>query len=678
MAVPGSINEEDNRNGVMIQIKDIYKTYELGNVSVKALDGVSLNIAENEFVAIMGPSGSGKSTLMHVLGLLDKPDAGSYLLNGQEVSKLSDKELAGLRNEFLGFVFQQFNLLPRMTALENVALPRVYTKNAHLKDTERETVALLNKVGLGQRTKHKTNELSGGQQQRVAVARSLINNPLLILADEPTGNLDSHSTKEILDLLKSLNESGITIIMVTHEDELAENASRILRLRDGKIVSDETRRPPAAASGAAAARREKAAVIPVPGTLHSNIIGLLRIRDYFTQAFRALVSNKTRSALSILGVLIGVAAVIAMLALGTGAQEDVKKRLASLGSNLLVVRPQSAQRGGISLEAGAVTRLTLQDANEIREKVPDIKRIAPSVQGRGQVTFGGKNWNTRVLGTVPDYQYMHDAVPVSGRYFSPEETITRAKVAVIGKTVVDQLFGDKNPIGQFIKIKKINFQVIGILPTKGASAWRDNDDEVDIPLNTAMYRLLGKEYVDSVEVEVASAEAMENAQDAINKLVMTTHRIPSGKSSGVEIRNMADIQETVAGTARTFSYLLGSIAFISLLVGGIGIMNIMLVSVTERTREIGLRKAIGANNSDILMQFIIEAVTVCFTGGVCGILLGSAISLSLATFAGWSTRISAPSIFLAFLFSVAIGLVFGLWPARKASLLNPIEALRYE
>lgn len=651
----------------IIELKNISKTYHLGKIDVPVLHNISLTISEGEFVAIMGHSGSGKSTLLNILGLLDKPSQGQYFLASKETSKLSDDELAGLRNVFMGFVFQQFNLLPRMTAKENTALPVIYSSR---KEESGKETALLEKVGLGARLLHKPTELSGGQQQRVAIARALINNPLLILADEPTGNLDSKSAEEIISILKELNDSGITIVMVTHEPDLAGAAGRTIRLQDGVIVSDET-------------KKDKAASRSAPGrsaiaNVSHKVVDILRIKDYFIQAFRSLLSNKTRSALSILGVLIGVASLIAMLALGKGAQEQVRKNISSLGSNLLAVRASSHSRGGVSLETGSVTRFTLQDADEIKEKISGIERVVPYVGGRGQVVYGGKNWNTQMLGTTTDYPGARNMYPKTGRFFTAEETITRAKVAVLGKTIVDELFADKNPIGEYIKIKRIDFQVIGVFREKGASGFQNEDDKIVIPINTAMYRLLGKEYIDNIDVQVSDPDNMDYISDRIKNLIVALHRLPASKVDSIDIRNMADIQAAISSTTQAFSYLLGSIAFISLLVGGIGIMNIMLVSVSERTREIGLRKAIGANNKDILFQFVIESVAICALGGAIGIIFGSAASIILSKAAGWTTIVSWYSVVLAFTFSVLIGLVFGIWPARKASKLNPIDALRYE
>jgi len=654
----------------MIELKNINKTYKTGKVEVQALRNVSLKIAPGEFVAIMGPSGSGKSTLLHILGFLDRPDSGSYNLDKREITRLTDNELAVLRNRLAGFVFQQFHLLPRMTALENAGLPLIYAGKRHLEKAYEK----IKEVGLTHRASHRPNELSGGEQQRVAIARSLVNEPLIILADEPTGNLDTKSEEEIISILEDLNRKGKTIIMVTHEREIAEHAKRFICMRDGEIISDERKGP----------SYEDYSPNPVNISLDDILsqsrrsgIGAEFIA-HFRQAIYAIVSHKMRSILSMLGILIGVAAVIAMLALGQGAKESISQRLASLGSNLLTVRPGSHRTHGVALEVGAVTRFTLRDAEEM-SKLPQVRRVSPSVSGRGQVVYGNKNWNTRVQGTGEDYGLMRAATPVIGRFFTQEELRIRRKVALLGQTVVRELFENTNPLGASIKINRINFDVIGVLPEKGATGWHDEDDLVVIPVTTAMYRLLGKEYVDNIDLEVKDSSLMEQAQDSISKLIIERHRLSNKESEdSFEIRNMAEIQETVESTAKTMTWLLGSIAAISLLVGGIGIMNIMLVSVTERTREIGLRKAIGARSIDIMVQFLIESVVMTFIGAIVGILFGSGIAWLLAIFAGWTTKVSAFSTMIATTFSIGVGIGFGLWPARQAAELNPIEALRYE
>ncbi len=653
----------------MIELKNITKTYTMGSQGVQAVHDLSLSIMPGEFVAIMGPSGSGKSTLLHILGFLDRPDAGSYFLGKKDISKLSDDELSVIRNHVAGFVFQQFHLLQRNTALQNVELPLIY---AGKRDLKKKALEKIRDVGLEARAAHEPNELSGGEQQRIAIARSLVNEPPIIFADEPTGNLDTKSEEEIIKILEDLNQKGKTIIMVTHEREVAAHAKRIIFMRDGKIVSDEKTANAAPVSAALD-------VTSVDDILSKKDLkaGRAEWADHLREAIHSIFSHKMRSMLSMLGILIGVAAVIAMLALGAGAKESIAQRLASLGSNLLVIRPGSPQLRGVALEAGSVTRFTLQDA-EAMAKLPEIKKTSPSVRGRAQIVYTDKNWNTQVQGVGVDYQTMRAAIPTIGRFFTEEELRTRQKQVLLGTTVAKQLFGDANPVDSVVKINRINFNVIGILPEKGASGWNDEDDVAVIPITTAMYRLLGKQYVDSIDAEVKDPALMDQAQESIRKLVIKRQRLSKENEDSFQIRNMAEIQETLASTTKTMTMLLGSIAAISLLVGGIGIMNIMLVSVTERTKEIGLRKAIGARKSDIISQFLIEAVVMTFGGGMIGIILGVGIAVSFSAIAGWSTKISLSSVVLATAFSILVGIIFGMWPARQAAQLNPIQALRYE
>jgi macrolide transport system ATP-binding/permease protein len=652
----------------LIELKEVHKTYYIGGkIPVYALQGVSVSIEPGEFVAIMGPSGSGKSTMLAVLGLLDKADKGEYWLLNKDISSMQESDYARLRNRFFGFVFQTFNLLAKLTVIENAMLPFIYSSNA-TKEKREKVLETLKNIGLGDRLKHKSNELSGGQQQRVALSRALANSPLVILADEPTGNLDSKSSHEIMKIFKELNAAGNTIIMVTHERDIAAFASREIQLQDGKIVSDK--------------KQGQTAKVEVPEPPQEQNRGRCRLlcfaefRNYVLEALNSIANNKLRSFLSILGVMIGVAAVITMLALGTGAKMSMEKTLSSLGTNLLSVRIQRSQ-GGISMGMDSPTRFSFDDLSAL-QKIDTLQYVVPYVQGRGQAVSQDKNWSTSILGASADFPALRDMKLQMGRFYTNAEANTRAKVAVIGQTVLDNLYGGANPIGQTIKINKVNFTVIGVFETQGGGGFQNPDDRIVIPIKTAMYRLLGVDYISYFDVRVRNKEDIPNAQDAIVKEIMRVHRMQESQKQSINIFNMADIQAAASSVITTLSILLGAVAAVSLLVGGIGIMNIMLVMVMERTHEIGLRKALGAQRSDILIQFLIEAVLICFLGGIIGIIFGSAISILLSTLANWTTYISSGSIILSFTFSVAIGIIFGLWPAMRASKMLPIEALRYE
>ncbi len=648
----------------LIELSGITKSYVVGGEELRVLKGISLSIDEGDFVAIMGPSGSGKSTLMQILGLLDRPTAGTYTLAGRDVSRLSDDEGAALRSETIGFIFQMFNLLPRTSATDNVALPLIYAGRPNRLERAPE---LLRQVGLAERMDHRPNQLSGGQQQRVAIARALVNHPRIVFADEPTGNLASDQAEEILRHLKTLNESGITVIMETHEVDIAAHARRVIRIKDGEVAADETSRP---------------ALAPPPGrpvtVHHAKSLTLAEIREYARSALKAVTANKVRSGLSILGILIGVSAVIAMLALGKGAQKSIEARLASLGSNLLMLRPGSPSSRGVRGEAGSASRLTLEDVKALRKLSPHIVGVDGNVSGSAQIVYGDKNASTQVTGAMPIYAAMRNSDAYFGRFFTEEEDEAQARVALLGQTVVNMLFGAENPVGKTVKLDRVSFQVIGVLPLKGGTGFRDQDDMVLLPLHTAMNRVLGEKYLSSIAIQCADAESMLEVTRDIERLMRRRHRLPAYKESDFEVRNMADLQAALVGTTQTFTLLLGIVAAISLLVGGIGIMNIMLVSVSERTREIGLRKAVGAARRAILAQFLLESAVLSTLGGMVGIALGVSVSLVLSKLAGWTSVVTLQSIALSFIFSFAVGVVFGFWPARKAALLSPIEALRYE
>ena len=654
----------------MLELIDVHRTYLIGESTVNALRGVSLTIEQGEFVSIMGASGSGKSSLLQILGLLDNPDKGEYRIFGNNVNTMTEDEQAGVRNNVAGFVFQQFHLLKRMDIVDNVRLPYIYSG---LKGNFRkEAIDRLKMVGLEHRIDHTPNQLSGGEQQRVAIARALVRDPLIIFADEPTGNLDTKNSAEIMKILQGLHAEGKTIIMVTHENEIADYAERVITMRDGVILTDTRKqgREPSIATA-------KELGFDIHGAAKGSLLQDGRFMGFIAQAFQSILANKMRSFLSVLGILVGVASVIAMMALGEGAKVSMQEQLKSMGSNMLSIRAGSAKIRGAAQGAGAVARFTFPDVDEIASLHTLVKNASGVVNGVGRIVYGNKNWSSSLTGVGYDYGTMRAAIPSIGRWFTREEIQTREKVAIIGVTVVKELFGTTNPLGKTIKINRINFTVIGIAPAKGFSGPQDEDDIVIIPVNTAMYRVLGKNYLSGIFVEVASPNLIEQTKSAISALIIKRHRLKEGDDS-FNIRDMTEIQKMLSSTTQTMSLLLGSIAAISLVVGGIGIMNIMLVSVTERTREIGLRKAIGARKNDIMLQFLVESVGMTVSGGLIGIMLGIAISLILSYFAGWSVITSPISVVLATAFSALTGIFFGLWPARKAAELKPVEALRYE
>ncbi|MCW7460643.1 ABC transporter permease [Leptospira limi] len=645
-----------------IDIKNLSKSYKIGNSQFAVLNQINLEINQGEFVAIMGPSGSGKSTLLQVMGLLDHADIGSYRLFGKNVEKESSNVLSDIRGSLIGFVFQQFHLLSKSNALQNVCLPSLYTE---IPNPIQVGEIQLTKVGLQNRIFHTPNELSGGQQQRVAIARALINDPPIIFADEPTGNLDSKSKIEIMMELKRLHEEGKTIVMVTHEPEMADYCDRIIRVSDGQITNEEIKR--------------KSKMVP---TSNQNFMrrktGWSLVNGLLKQSLFSLTSNRLRTFLSALGILFGVVCVISVMALGEGAKKSVEEQFSSLGANLVIVRTGGMRSGGVSLEAGTVNRLDIYDVKAVSKKFPEVKQISAVVNGRAQLVFGNRNWNSFVTGASANYESLRNLEPTEGRFFTEEEDNKRSLVCLVGNTVVRELYEGKNPVGTYLKINRVSFRVIGQLPEKGSTGFRDQDDVVLVPLNTAMRRLLNKDAVDNLEMELDQNESSENFISQIKSFLHERHGTNESMGNIYQVMSMADIQSAVSETNQTMSTLLIALATVSLLVGGIGIMNIMLVSVKERTKEIGLRKALGARESDIRIQFLIESTLTSLTGGFVGLVFGIFTVYFLQESFGWTIVLSFPSIGFAFLFSITIGIIFGWWPSEYAAKLSPIVALRSE
>jgi macrolide transport system ATP-binding/permease protein len=770
----------------LIRLENVHKVYHVGEIDVPVLNGVSLSIRRGEMVALMGASGSGKTTLMNILGCLDRPTSGRYCLDGQEINRLAADRRALMRSGKLGFVFQSFNLLPRTTAVQNVLMPLDYAPRrlAHYQAIERAR-ALLERVGLADRMEHVPSQLSGGQQQRVAIARALVNEPAVLLADEPTGNLDSHTGVEILEMFQQLNAAGITIILVTHDEHVAAYANRVIHLTDGLITDDTERpaavkpRPPAphhdvkpnGHSGPGDFARPDGNGAPVP-SLHASSGGEVavgaatatRVRSHHASprpvepagetrpqaaaalslqslvpatwrtAVGALRRNLMRSALTTLGIVIGVGAVIAMVEISEGSRTALIETMSSMGANMLIVQSGAAASGGVSWGSGSEKTLTPQDAEEIGRQCSAVVAVAPQVQGSGQVVNGNRNWVPMAMyGTTPaylairDWQYMDE-----GEMFSDRDVSAASKVCVIGKTLARELFQGESPVGRDVRVRNVALRVVGVLGRKGGSMMgMDQDDILIAPWTTMKFRVSGESAgfakadaaeaaaggaahekintlselypgsaslypeqslaqqantpqpvrfinVETILAKAATAEATSEAIDQITALLHERHRIRDGEEDDFTIRDMAEIIKAMSSMTRMMGGLLLIVALISLAVGGVGIMNIMLVSVTERTREIGLRMAVGARSRHILRQFLIESVVLCLFGGAMGILLGRAATLIVWYFLRWPVQVSLPAIAAAFVVSAGVGIAFGFYPAWKASRLDPIDALRYE
>jgi len=640
----------------LLELRDVRRLYPNGDTVVRALDGVSLTIEAGEFVAIMGPSGSGKSTLMNILGCLDRPTDGTYRVAGHDVSGLSLDELAALRCRTFGFVFQRFNLLPQITAAENVEIPAIYAGRPKSERLARAR-ELLTRLGLGDRTDHKPTELSGGQQQRVSIARALMNEAQVVLADEPTGALDSHSGEEVLALLKELNAGGRTVLLITHDPNVAAHANRVIRIADGKIVSDE-RKDAGIPAGAVRAVSLEARNRFLPDLVEAT-----------KMALRSMRANIFRTALTLLGVIIGVAAVVAMLAIGDGSRQQVLERISAMGTNLLVVRPGGA---GVRTTGNNVS-LVEEDAAAIAE-IENVGVVSPERSTSSTVRFGNIDYQTSIQGAWPGFTTARDWSLAEGSMFSEADVKSYAPVIVLGRTVADNLFPNgESPVGKYVLVKNVPFEVSGVLARKGATAWgTDQDDIVLMPLSTGYMRLFGRRFVNSITVYVDDVGRIAETEEAIKQRLIERHR-----AEDFRIRNTASILETAVATQQTLTILLGSVAAISLLVGGIGVMNIMLVSVTERTREIGVRMATGARAGNILLQFNTEAMVVCGIGGIVGVLLGIGVALVCQWF-GMAIVLSAVPAMMAFSCAFLTGLLFGYLPARKAAHMDPVAALAYE
>jgi len=650
----------------LIELRKVCRTFVTdGGVEVRALRDIDLKIYPGESVAIVGQSGSGKSTLMNILGCLDRPTSGKYLFAGRDIDSFDSDGLAWLRREAFGFVFQSYNLLATETAEENVEVPGIY---AGMSAAEREhrAEALLSALGLGDRLDHRPNQLSGGQQQRVSIARAMMNGGNIILADEPTGALDSRSGVEVMALLKELAEKGHTVILITHDSQVAEHADRTIVFQDGEIISDSGH-----AEGVVNPENNKKLRELFLSRKTASVIGSLG--EAIRMALRSLMANAFRTFLTLLGIVIGVGSVVAMLAIGAGAQSDIVERISSIGTNTLNLNPQRAE----GQRRDSPSRLSFDDADAIRDNVPNVNYTLPKVESSMTIRHGREDYSAPVIATTESLPEAKNWPLARGTFYTREDSEKYNPVAVLGATVYDEVFPDgSDPLGEWILLRNIPFQVIGVLTRKGASGDDDQDEAVYVPLKAGAMRLFGEKYARNIEVIVDDVSKISETEDDLFNFMLDRH----GGTEDFRIFNAAEMLETLEESQATFTILLGSVGAISLLVGGIGVMNIMLVSVTERTREIGVRMATGARQSDILMQFLAEAIVVSAVGGMLGVGLGYGVGQVLKFVPVFDLELvyTAGPALIAFSCAAATGLVFGFAPARKAAQLDPVVALSNE
>ena len=638
----------------LIEIEKLNKYFGTGENQAHILKDINLSIDQGDFVAIIGASGSGKSTLMNIIGCLDTASSGVCRIDGKETIAMNADELSDLRQRKFGFIFQRYNLLAALNANENVALPAVY---AGMPSRERKARAdaLLDKLGLKAKTQNRPNQLSGGQQQRVSIARALMNGGEIILADEPTGALDSKSGETVLEILQDLHREGHTIIMVTHDPNIAATASRVIEIKDGRIIKDERQQP---------YQHEQ--------KLTKGEYRVPRFWDQLVESFKmatsAIMAHKLRALLTMLGIVIGIASVISVVALGRGTQQQVLSNINSLGTNTMTIMNGT---GFGDRRANLTKNLTVSDA-ELLNKQGFVDSTTPSSNLSATVIYGNTNVTGSVNGVGEQYLNVKGMKMVSGRFFNASEVKEAAQVVVIDANTQKDL-GIIAPVeGKVILVDKKPLKIIGL--AEESNNMHQTSLKLWTPYTTLMQRISGEKHIDSLTVKVKDEVESQTAEKSVISLLSAKH----GKKDFF-IMNSDTIKQTITSTTNTLTLLISSIALISLVVGGIGVMNIMLVSVTERTKEIGVRMAIGAKQRNILQQFLIEAILICLLGGVIGILLaGTIITLFNTLGSNFKMLLSLESVVLAVFFSTLIGVVFGYMPAKNASKLNPIVALSQE
>ena len=659
----------DQNKQPLLEVHDLIREFPAGESTIQILKRINLKIYPGELVAIVGQSGSGKSTLMNILGCLDKPTSGSYKVNGRETGKLEPDELAQLRREYFGFIFQRYHLLGDLNAAGNVEVPAIYA-GLDPEERQKRSHQLLTELGLGEKTQNRPSQLSGGQQQRVSIARALMNGGDVILADEPTGALDKNSGVEVMRILRELNAKGHTIILVTHDMNVAKNATRIIEISDGNIIADQPNIPDQQEIDNSSFEAETQNTQKKSSAIRATL-------DRFTEAFRmallAMNAHRMRTFLTMLGIIIGIASVVSVVALGNGSQKQILENISSLGTNTITV---FQGRGfGDNSKTAQVKTLIPADADALAEQ-PYVDGVSPSVSSSVTGRFKDTEASISINGVGEDYFYVKGLTFQSGQAFDKHSVTERAQDVVIDSNTKDTFFPDgTNPVGQVILLGNLPSRIIGVTDAQKGMMGNSDSLNVYLPYSTVMSRMLGQSNVRNIIVRVKDEYPSAVAENAILNLLEQRHG-----AQDVFTQNSDSIRETIEQTTATMTLLVSAIAVISLVVGGIGVMNIMLVSVTERTQEIGVRMAVGARQSDILQQFLIEAILVCILGGILGVLLSLGIGQIIGHFAKGTFQMaySSTSIIAAFVCSTIIGVVFGFIPARNAAQLDPVDALSRE
>ncbi len=656
-----------NQSKILLQLDNVSRWFISGEERVRVLKNINLTIHSGEMVAIVGASGSGKSTLMNILGCLDKPSSGEYLVAGRIPQHLDSNELAELRREHFGFIFQRYHLLNDLSAQENVEIPAIYA-GVNREERRQRAASLLSRLGLADRLDYRPSQLSGGQQQRVSIARALMNGGEVILADEPTGALDTHSGTEVLNILKGLHQQGHTVVIVTHDMSIAEHAQRIIELRDGEVISDRQMPQPELPA--------KISTIETPDIAHKPPLTSWkaqrdRLQEAFKMALLAMSAQRLRTLLTMLGIIIGIASVVSVVALGKGSQQQVLANINSMGTSTLEIFPG---KDFGDMRSAAIHTLRATDADALAQQ-GYIHSVTPTVSTSTTLRYGNKSVSGTVNGVGEQYFLVRGYTLAQGMAFNRTSVDNLMQEAVIDENTRDKLFPNgENPLGKVILLGSLPCRVIGVAAKKQSGFGSDENLNVWIPYTTAMKRMLGQSYLKSITVRVNDDIDLANAEQGVTKLLTQRHG-----TQDFFVMNTDSIRQTIEKTTSTMTLLVSMIAVISLVVGGIGVMNIMLVSVTERTKEIGVRMAVGARASDIMQQFLIEAVLVCLLGGCLGVVLSLAIGLLFSQFSSsFSMVYSATSIITAFICSSLIGVIFGFFPAQRAAQMDPIRALERE